>query len=355
MEKIFFALITYIFIASYSIAAEPEYFLVGSVNNNTPRNQNIYFLKKGDALKLYLVVQTDNQFMADIDSFRSGDELIKTTGASSQSIAVSWYTVQPHLQEYSNLWSRLDKNEGNIHIEPIDYERKTIGMETNNWVLDFTNIVGKDNFGTYYLMAEVNTVDETKNYTKTFFSDPSLLSNKYPGKIIQIVYRKDDTYIGYLTELLNTPFIIAPMTTVEGYHETDVRMGSDCAAFAIYGRRRQGYKVPYCGPKWIHKYLTEIEKGALWPRKALSTEIYMNKNNQFVKVAADGGLAVGDIVHFGEQVSVFYEDLGIKGLLDKDDLLLQSWEETPYATTIEKSGFYHKPIRIFKWKQKEKK
>jgi hypothetical protein len=126
-------------------------------------------------------------------------------------------------------------------------------------------------------------------------------------------------------------------------------MGSDCAAFAIYGKRREGYRVPYCGPRGIYKYLTEIEKGALWPKRTRNTEIYENKDNQFVKVGVDG-IARGDIVHFGEQVSVFYEDLGLKGFLDKDDLLFQCYKDRPYITSIATSGFYQKPLRIFNWK-----
>jgi hypothetical protein len=348
--RIFFIVMLFIFLTHNSIASEPYYFLVGSVNNNIPCKQKTFFLKKGDSLKLYLIVQFDNKFIAPIDSFLSGGALLKTTKVSSQPINISWYVVQPQLQEYSNLWSREDKNEGYIHVEPVDYERKPIKGATNCLLLDFASIVGMNNFGTYYVAAEVNTKEGTGNQVKPFFSEASPLNHKYPFKVIQIVYRKDDTYIGYLTELLNTPFIIAPMLTGGDCHETDCRMGSDCAAFAIYGKRRQGYKIPYCGPKWIYKYLTEIKKGALWPKKAFGTEIYINKDDQFVKAGIDG-ITAGDIVHFGEQVSVFYQDSGVKGLLDKDDLLFQCYKDAPHITTIEKSGFYHKPIRVFKWKE----
>ena len=138
------------------------------------------------------------------------------------------------------------------------------------------------------------------------------------------------------------------MVTEDGYHETDVRMGSDCAAFAIYGKRRQGYRVSYCGPRGIYKYLSEIGKGPVRSEKALNTEIYANKDTQSVKVGVDG-IERGDIVHFGDQVSVFYEDLGVKGFLDKDDLLFQCYKDAPHVTSILNSGFYNKPLRIFKW------
>ena len=148
-------------------------------------------------------------------------------------------------------------------------------------------------------MAGMTLEGKSLDQINTSFSETSPLHQKYPFKIVQIVRRKDDTYTGYLTELLHTPFIIAPMVTEDGYHETDMRMGSDCAAFAIYGRRRQGYRVSYCGPRGIYKYLREIGKGPLLPKKALDTEIYAKKDTQSVKVGVDG-IERGDIVHFGD-------------------------------------------------------
>jgi hypothetical protein len=218
--------------------------------------------------------------------------------------------------------------------------------------LDFSHRANNDKFGTFYVTAEVILEGKASGQINTSFSETSPLNQKYPFKIVQIARRKDDTYVGYLTELLNTPFIIAPMVTRDGYHETDMRMGSDCAAFAIYGRRRQGYRVSYCGPRGIYKYLSEIGKGPFVPKKALDTEMYANKDTQSVKAGVDG-MERGDIVHFGEQVSVFYEDLGINGVLDKDDRLFQCYKDAPHITSIADSGFYPKPIRIFTWKNGE--
>ncbi len=329
-----------------AIGSESNYFLVGSTNGGVPHKQKTFFLRAEDTLRLYLVVEYKNQFMGVTDSFYSEGALFKTTQALPQPITISWYEIKPKLQEYSNLWSRGHPKKGNVHLEPIDYVKEGLPEHSNKEWLDFSH---KTNFGTYYVTAEVVLGGKSLNQVNASFSETSALSQKHPFKVVQIVRRKDETYIGYLTELLNTPFIIAPMVTGDGYHETDIRMGSDCAAFAIYGRRREGYQVSYCGPRGIYKYLREIGKGPLLPKKALNTETYVNKDSQSIKVGVDG-IERGDIVHFGDQVSVFYEDLGLNGLLDKDDLLFQCYKDAPHITSIAHSGFYPKPIRIFKWK-----
>ena len=342
--------ITLLFVLCHNaIGSELDYFLVGSINGGVPYKQKTFFLREADTIRIYLVVQYKNRFIGALDSFYSQGALFKITQPLSQPSAISWYEIQPKLQEYSNLWTRSNTKERNVHLDPIDYVKKALPEYANKECLDFTQGSKKNSLGTYYVMAGMTLEGKSLDQINTSFSETSPLHQKYPFKIVQIVRRKDDTYTGYLTELLHTPFIIAPMVTEDGYHETDMRMGSDCAAFAIYGRRRQGYRVSYCGPRGIYKYLREIGKGPLLPKKALDTEIYANKDTQSVKVGVDG-IERGDIVHFGDQVSVFYEDLGVNGLLDKDDLLFQCYKDAPHITSIANSGFYPKPIRIFKWK-----
>jgi len=116
------------------------------------------------------------------------------------------------------------------------------------------------------------------------------------GFVHQVTIHRDTTYLGYLEELLHIPFVLPPRH-ISGYgHQTDLRLASDCAETAIYGRRRQGYHVPYVGPKGILNYLQKADC-----------------------------FAPGVVLHFGHQVSVLYEDLGIPGKLDAEDILLHAY------------------------------
>ena len=75
------------------------------------------------------------------------------------------------------------------------------------------------------------------------------------------------------------------LTAIVG-HQTDLRVCVDCAELAIYGKRRQGFNIPYCGPRGINNYLEEISPDSIFN---------------------------GCIVHFGDQVDVIYSDEGVKG------------------------------------------
>jgi hypothetical protein len=337
-------------IVSYSCAAASDYFLVGSVNNSLPQRQKMFFLKRGETLKLDVVFDQGNGYIAMIDSFHADGQVFKTSPNKYRNMKISWFEIKPVLTEYSNLWSDGNMEMSNVHVEPIRYEKKPIEHCDNHQTLDFMAALGEAGSGTYYVMAEVESLRANVNPLQpSFFSESAFLSSKFPYKVVQVAYRSDDTYVGFLTELLKTPFIIAPMATTDGYHETNYRIGSDCASFAIYGKRRQGYRVPYCGPRGIYQYLIEIADSKLFPTETLGTEVYVDDKKEFLRIGTDG-LSAGDIIHFGDQVSVFYQDSGLIGWLDKNDLIFQSWKDTPHITTITESGFYHKPIRVFKWK-----
>jgi hypothetical protein len=62
----------------------------------------------------------------------------------------------------------------------------------------------------------------------------------------------------------------------------------------------------------------------------------------------------GDILHFGEQVTVFYRDAGIIGTLDTDDLIIHSTIPQPEITTIQKSAFNKHAVKLFRWKNSDK-
>ncbi len=135
--------------------------------------------------------------------------------------------------------------------------------------------------------------------------------------------RRDDSYLGYLTEMIGVPFVLPPRRFPDGGHQTDLGLGVDCAELAIYGRRRQGHKVPYVGPQGIYYYLRPIRPDSLFE---------------------------GCVVHFGGQVSVLYRDLGRAGQLDAEDLLIQSYETWVRIVSWRESGWYRREWEGFMWR-----
>ena len=313
-------------------AEEIDFHLKGSINNGPPLKSETLFLQKGDTLRLTFAWANPEA--------RQGNEKSPYT--------VCWYRIKPVLREYSNLWSGQDPEQKGIHLEPIEYEKLLIESAPSRTTLQVNEFIAAEGCGTYYFAAKPYLNPELPGENETRFFATGPIHKQFPGRIVQVVVRQDDTYLGYLSELLNTPFVIAPMFSTRGFHQTDSRVGSDCAALAIYGKRRQGFDIPYAGPRGLLKYLDPIIPTELQPVRYNSTEIYTDVHGTAVKIG-DNGLKPGDIIHFGEQVSVFYQDRGIKGILDKDDYLFQSYRNSPHVTTLVQSGFYHKAIRVFRW------
>jgi hypothetical protein len=185
--------------------------------------------------------------------------------------------------------------------------------------------------GTFYITAEA-----TDTISTTEPPHHEILNT------VQISLRPDDSYIGYLYELLNTPFIMAPRTTPGGFNQADSRLGTDCAGLAVYGRRRMGdTTVHYLGPRGILRYLENI-----------SPDEYHLTGNVYTSQSGDTALAPerGDILHFRSQVSIFLEDRGIPGILDTEDLLIQSWFNGTHICRIQDNGFTDYPLKLYSWK-----
>jgi hypothetical protein len=168
--------------------------------------------------------------------------------------------------------------------------------------------------GTYYFGICQDTSVQSFNSSYPIYNLPG---------VIQIVNRKNNNYFGYLEELNNTPFILAPGIIPFYGHQTDCRIGSDCAEFIIYGKRRQGFNIPYCGPKGLVKYLNPVCKDSI---------------------------VEGCIIHFGEQTALLYKDNGIKNRLDEEDILLQCYKRGPEKIKVKDSEFRQRNYKVYVWK-----
>lgn len=297
------------------------WFIVAGEGDLLPEKKPVIFVKAGSEVALYLVIEKEGRYFSNAPRFKMDGKII-----AAQPLAKSenmWREIAPVLRPYDNIAR---------HLDPVEYRLKN---PTPGDV--FQKRFAAADAGTWYFTA--SRFDERALKT----AEP--LMREYLGHVVQIVCRRDDSYLGYLSELLRTPFIMGPGVTRSGFHQTDQRVGSDCAEFAIYGQRRLGKAIPYGGPAGAKRYLREIAGGLFQPD---SHGIYRNAKGEIVRTGP-GGIRPGDILHFGQQVSVFYEDRGKPGCLDADDLCFQSWGNTPHIVTIRKCDFYQFPVRIMRW------
>ncbi|MBD3286280.1 hypothetical protein GF359_07015 [candidate division WOR-3 bacterium] len=334
-------------------ASPVDFFIAGSVNGGVPEMRKNFSIKTGDELILYPVAVMDSQYFSPADSFRYTDGSIKKVEADPGKLAeikrakVRWFKISPVLKEYDNL-NPPDERSPIFWLAPVEYNVEYSDQSRLRKPLSFFDLMPEETLGTFYLTFRFDPTGEALEVMDSLsFADIKPVHMRHPYKVVQITVRADDTYMGYLTELFNTPFILPPKRLNTGDHQTDIRVGSDCAEFAIYGKRRQGLEVKYLGPRGIYHYLDEISPGVMRPG---FDGVYTDDDNNVLDVG-EGGVQPGDIIHFGEQVSVFYRDVGFEGLLDKQDSLLQSYEPAPHYTTLEYSGFFHLPVRVFRWKE----
>ena len=142
-----------------------------------------------------------------------------------------------------------------------------------------------------------------------------------PQNTVEIVVRRDDTYVGFATELLGTPFVFWPKQ-IEGGHQTDLRLGADCAATVIYGKRRQGYRVGYYAPKGLLRYLVEVEPTSVM---------------------------VGDVLHFGFQTAILSQDTEPLRVLNDTDVILHSHHQLVEEIPFEQAVYFNEAVTVYRW------
>jgi hypothetical protein len=162
-------------------------------------------------------------------------------------------------------------------------------------------------------------------------------------KVHRITVRRDDSYLGHLTELFGTPYIFGS-SGVGANHQTDLLIGSDCADLTVYGMRRLGAKVPYVSTWTIDQHAKEI---------AVAQEsIGGTAHDRAKRPIAIGarGIREGDLLLFPRtrHVGVLYEDRAPKGVLDDGDLLLHTCWARPTVEPLNMTSCASYPMRVLR-------
>ncbi len=154
--------------------------------------------------------------------------------------------------------------------------------------------------------------------------------------VTRVSIRRDDTYLGYLTEMYNQPYIWASGGVTDSQHQSEHLEGSDCADFLVYGKRRMGAKYAYTwtgGLPQVTKLLaagTRDNDGIY--RDGKGTPLPFTK--------------VGDLVLFPRHVGALAVDRGELGVLDDQDLMMHTLFDSPKEQAIADSGYADKPVEI---------
>ncbi|MDT8376629.1 MAG: hypothetical protein RQ867_07830, partial [Mariprofundaceae bacterium] len=145
----------------------------------------------------------------------------------------------------------------------------------------------------------------------------------------QIVIRRGDNYPGMLTELIGVPFVYAPSAFNGSLHQTDLRIGADCVALVIYGKRRLGIKVPYFSPSRLLDVTTKIG------------------SNKSIETAT---IEEGDILHFGFQTAVISIDEPPIGKLSSNDIVIHTFHGFAEEKLLSELPYKASDFEILRWK-----
>ena len=202
------------------------------------------------------------------------------------------YVIKPILKNYSNIEGLIINQK--ILNKNIDYQYQYLGEYKKFTIPSFQ-------LGTYYLYV-TDVYQDLHN--DIFHTDIPL--HLQGNSITQISVRKDNTYIGYLTELMQTPVIIYPKIVNTIYHQTEERIGSDCAHFIVYGLRRAEKKIPYYS--------------------FFDIKTILRKKNSVIQP--------GDVLLFKDHVAIFYKDTNNNHVADKHDYMIHALNKTPKIEPI---------------------
>ena len=154
--------------------------------------------------------------------------------------------------------------------------------------------------------------------------------------VMRVSIRRDDTYLGYLTEMFNQPYIWASAGLSDGSHQSEHLEGSDCADFVVYGARRMGAKISYTwtgGLPGVTKLLGAGTRG--------DDGIYRDAKGRPVTFTRPG-----DLVLFPRHVGVLTVDRGTLGVLDDHDLMMHTLFDSPKEQPIADSGYADRPLEV---------
>lgn len=252
-----------------------------------------------------------------------------------QGEAVTLHAVLKHAQAKDARWFKIEPTVGAIdnttpsfHFEPVSYVEREVsacaGKLTCPADLEpsvLPKVEPLPGVGSMAYRVEITTTDGATLTT------PGASSTKYGGltkDVYRVAVRRDDTHLGFATELINTPYIFGSAGP-DGRNQSDLLIGSDCADLIIYGRRRSGKPATYTSSYEIDKQAPPLKEGV--PAKA------------------------GDLVHFpgSRHVALLYEDRAPVGVVDEDDLIFHTCWAPPTVQRLGESGCASRPFRVLRF------
>lgn len=293
------------------------------------------YARADQPVTLYAAVQIAGRWFSDAKMIElGGKRTVAQPLTKAPPMRLVWNRIEPASANISN----GDAN--TFHYEAIDYRATAIDGAADKTSLradvrptltpDHGNGVGTMRFQVIVRQGDYAVASP----------GPEARRGKGSGgvtdAVMRVSIRKDDTYLGYLTEMFGQPYIWGSAGYTDKTHESERLEGSDCADFVVYGARRMGATIPY---SWtgalpgVSKLLASGTRG--------DDGVFRDAKGNPVPFTR-----VGDLVLFPRHVGVLAEDRGTKGVLDDQDLMMHTLFDSPKTQPIADSGYADRPVEV---------
>jgi hypothetical protein len=251
---------------------------------------------------------------------------------------LDWSRIEPTDHYLSNTEPSFHWQEIHYKYVPIESCQDQFSCRAENRT---TVLEARDGLGTMAYRVVARHGDST-GASEGF---ERLYRGGLPPDIARVTVRRDDSYLGYLTEMFDTPYIWASAGDPSKVHQTERRIGSDCADFVTYGVRRLGYDIPYTSTWGLPKYTRQLYTSA----GPSADGTYLDSAGHPIPFS-DHGVRPGDLLLFPGHVAAVLRDAPPLGVLSESDLMIHtSWHE-PTEQSIVSSEYQGKPLKVVRWK-----
>ncbi|MEZ4359986.1 MAG: hypothetical protein R3B48_07395 [Kofleriaceae bacterium] len=299
--------------------------------------------RREEPVRLYALVAVERagkrRWFSDAPRVRLGGRALTVEPLSAlPELTLRWYRVEPELANLSNTSS------GSFRFEPISYRLTAIEGSAGRGALvadvrptltpDHGDGVGTMRFAVHAALGSVEVASP----------GPEARRGRGSGGLLDDVHRvsvrRDDTFLGYLTELYGQPYIWASAGATSATHQSERLEGSDCADFVVYAARRMGLGVEYTwsgGLPAVTRLLARGELGA--------DGVYRDARGEPLPFPEPG-----DLILFPRHVGALAADRGVPGVLDEQDLLMHTLFDSPKEQPLADSGYANTTVELRRWK-----
>lgn len=300
------------------------------------------YARSDQTVTLYALVTVDvggkQQRYSDAPAVKLGGKTVKPKPLSeAPRISLAWNRVESAVTNISN------GEPDTFHYERIDYRTTAIAGATAaslaadvrpTLIPDYGDGVGTMRFQVVVTQGAATVASPGPETQR------SGASGGLTDAVLRVSIRKDDTFLGYLTEMINQPYIWASAGRSDVTHQSERLEGSDCADLMIYAQRRTGAKLAYTWTGALPQVTKRLGGGARG-----DDGIYRDAGGNPVAFTRPG-----DLVLFPRHVGALVEDRGTVGVLDDQDVMFHTLFDAPKAQAIADSGYADKPVEVRRFK-----